>query len=110
MNLFISSVYHPVDKEDQLLFYNNLSSIYDAIPANYLFCSGQGLNTNLGTKKNSNLKYIGPYGLNNRISKGKEAINILNLHNLHAPLTCFKHTNYTTWKSFDSYNRPYQLE
>ena len=46
----------------------------------------------------------------NRNSKGKEAINILNLHNLFVPLTFFKHNNYTTWKLFDGYNRPYQLD
>ena len=110
LNLFISSVYHPVDKEDQLLFYNHLSSIYAAIPTNCLLFSGQDLNANLGTKKNSKLKCIGSYGLNNRNAKGKEAINILNLHNLYAPSTFFKHKNYTTWKYFDGHNRPYQLE
>ena len=99
-----------MDKEDQLLFYTNLSSIYAAIPANYLLFSGQDLNANLGTKKNSKLKCIGSYGLNNRNSKEKEAINILNLHNLYAPLTFFKHKSYTTWKSFDGHNRPYQLD
>ena len=92
MNVFISSVNHSLDKDDQLLFYSNLSSIYAAIPANYLLFSGQDLNANLGTKKNSKSKCIGPYGLNNRNSKGKEAINILNLHNLYAPLT-FLNTN-----------------
>ena len=99
-----------MDKEDQLLFYNNLSSIYATIPANYILFSGQDLNASLGTNNNSKLKCIGPYGLNNRNSKGKEAINILNLHNLFAPLTFFEHKNYTTWKSFDGYNRPYQLD
>ena len=46
----------------------------------------------------------------NRNSKGKEAINILNLHNLFVPLTFFKDKNHTTWKLFDGYNRPYQLD
>ena len=110
LNLFISSVYHPVDKEDQLLSYNNLSSIYAAIPTNCLLFSGQDLNANLGTKKNSKLKCIGPYGQNNRNSKGKEDINIINLHSLYAPLTFLKHKIYTTWKSFDGHNRPYRLD
>ena len=93
-----------MDKEDQLLFYNNLSSIYAVIPTNYLLFSGQDLNANLGTKKDSKLKCIESYGLNNRNSKGKEAINILNLHNLYAPSTFFNHKNYTTWKSVDGHN------
>ena len=111
INLFISSVYHPVDYKDQLIFNNFLSSIYDTIPSSYIIMSGQDMNANIGISNNKlQCNNVGKFGLNNRNAKGVEAVNLLRTHNLYAPITFFKHKHVVTWKSFDGSNTPFQLD
>ena len=49
------------------------------------------MNANIGTRENKICKSIGPFGINNRNAKGAEAVNILRIRNLHAPLTFYQH-------------------
>ena len=91
INLFISTTYHPTDSKDQSKFNNFISSIYDTTPKSYFLISGQDMNANIGTRENKICKSIGPFGINNRNAKGAEAVNILRIRNLHAPLTFYQH-------------------
>ena len=76
INHFISSVYHPVCYEDQLFFNNYLSSVYDVVPSSYIIMSGKDLNTNIGVSNNKlEYKNDGKFGINNRNSKGVQAVN-----------------------------------
>ena len=111
INLFLSSVYHPVDEKDQLFFNNYLSSIYDSVPPNYVLMSGQDMNANIGvSKRKTDCKNIGTFGFDNRNKKGVEAVNLLRMNNFSAPLTFFDHKNLVTWRSFDGKNTPFQLD
>ena len=108
-NLFISSVYHPVDYKYQLIFKNFLSSVYDTI-LSYIIMSGQDMNTNIGISSNKlQCNNVGKFVLNNRNAKCVEAVNLLRTHNSYAPMTFFKHKHVATWKCFDGSNTPYQL-
>lgn len=48
------------------------------------------INVNVGVrKKKKESNQIGTFGLNNRNGKVVEAVNLLRMHNLHAPLTFY---------------------
>ena len=87
----ISSVYHPTDAKEYLKFNNYISSNYDSTPKSYFITSGQDMNGSIGSRENKSCKQIGPRGINNRNAKGAEAVNILRIRNLHAPLTFYQH-------------------
>ena len=111
IKLFISSAYHPVHEKDQVDFNTFLSSIYSSVPKSYFLASGQDMNANIGCKNiNDKFSCIGKHGFKNRNSKGTEAINLLNMHNLFASSTFFQDKNYTSWRSFDGKNTPYNLD
>ena len=49
------------------------------------------MNANVGDRENKSCKQIGPFGINNRNSKGAEGSNLLRMYNLHPPLTFYCH-------------------
>ena len=111
INLFISSVYHPVDYKDKLIFNNFLSSVYETIPSSYIIMSGQDMNKNIGIINNKlQCNNVGKFDINNRNAKGVEVVNLLRTHNVYAPMTFFKHKHVVAWKSFDGSNTPFQLD
>jgi len=48
INMFLASIYQPVDLEEQVLFNLELSSFYDKMPKNAEIISGQDVNANVG--------------------------------------------------------------
>ena len=59
--------------------------------------SGQGINANIDKRNNTlECKNVGQFGLNNRKSKGVEAVNLLRMNNLYTPMTFFKHKHKVT--------------
>ena len=69
------------------------------------------MNANIEITNNKlQCKNVGKFGLNNRNSKGVEAVNPLRTYNLYAPMTFFKHKHVVTWKIFDGSNTPSQLD
>ena len=59
------------------------------------------INVNVGVrKKKKESNQIGTFGLNNRNGKVVKAVNLLRMHNLHAPLTFYYHKQNVTERSF----------
>ena len=59
------------------------------------------IHVNVGVrKKKKESNQIGTFGLNNRNGKVVEAVNLLRMHNLHAPLTLYSHKQNVTERSF----------
>ena len=71
--------------------------------------SGQDMNGSIGSRENKSCKQIGPRGINNRNAKGAEAVNLLRMHDLYAPLTFYCHKEKVIWSSFDGKNTKFQL-
>ena len=68
------------------------------------------MNANVGDRENKSCKQIGPFGINNRNSKGAEGSNLLRMYNLHPPLTFYCHKKKVTWSNFDGKNVNFQLD
>ena len=106
----ISSVYHPIDAKEYLKFNNYISSNYDSTPKSYFMTSRQDINASIGSREMKSCKQIGPHGINNRNAKGAEAVNLLRMHDLYAPLTFYCHKEKVIWSSFDGKNTKFQLD
>ena len=72
--------------------------------------SRQAMITSIVTRENKNCKQIGPHGINNRNAKGAEAVILLRIHDLYAPLSFYCHKEKVTWISFDGKNTKFQLD
>ena len=48
INIFLASIYHPMDHEYQKRFNKELASFYNAIPLNAKLMAGQDVNCNIG--------------------------------------------------------------
>ena len=57
--------------------------------------SGQDMNASIGTRENKICKQISPFGIDNRNAKEIEAVNILSMHDIYAPLTLYCHKGKT---------------
>ena len=110
IKIFIASIYHPVDNEDQKRFNEELASFYTAIPRNAKLLSGQDVNSNIGVRSKMFRDVIGKNGINNRNAKGKDLLFLLNNIKFRVLLTYFRRDNYTTWRSFNSTKSPHILD
>ena len=72
INIFLASIYHPMDHEVQKRFIEELASFYNSIPQNAKLLAGQDINCNIRIRFNMFRNVIGPYSINNRNAKGKD--------------------------------------
>ena len=97
IKIFLGSIYHPVEHDDQKRFNEELASFYNAIPRNAKLLAGQYVNSNIGVRSNMFRDVIGPNGIYNRNAKGKNLLFLLNSIKFRVLLTYFRYNNYTTW-------------
>ena len=72
IKIFLASIYHPVDHEDQKRFNEELASFYNLIPRNAKLLAGQDVNCNIEIWSKMFCDTIGLCGINNRNAKGKD--------------------------------------
>ena len=99
IKIFLASIYHPVEHDDQKQFNKELASFYNTIPRNAELLAGQEVKSNIRIWSKIFRDLIGPNVIDNRNSKGKELLFLLNSIKLIVLLTYFRHDNYTTWRS-----------
>ena len=78
INIFLASIYHPVGQDDHKWFNEDLESFYNAIPRNDELLSGQDVNSNIGIRSKMFCDVIRPNGIDNKNSKGKYLLFVLN--------------------------------
>ena len=110
IEVFLSSIYHPVDHEDQKQFNEELASFYNFIPRNAKLLSGQDVNCNIRIRSKSFGNAIGTCGINNKSAKGRYLLFLLHSIKFRVLLTYFRGKNYTTWRSFNSTRFPHILD
>ena len=110
IKIFLASIYHPVDHEDQKRFNEELAIFYNSITRNSELLSGQYVNCNIGIRSKMFRDVIGPYGINNRNAKGKDLLFLLNSIKFIVLLTYYRHENYNTWRSFNTTRSPHLLD
>ena len=74
INILLSSIYHPVEHNDQNCFNKELASFYNAIPRDTKLLSGQDVNSNVGIQYKMFRDVLGQQGLDNRNVKGKDLL------------------------------------
>ena len=99
IKISLASIYHPVEHDDQKQFNKELASFYNTIPRNAELLAGQEVKSNIRIWSKIFRDLIGPNVIDNRNSKGKELLFLLNSIKLIVLLTYFRHDNYTTWRS-----------
>ena len=93
IKIFLASIYHPVEHNDQKRLNEELSSFYNAIPWNYKLLSVQDVNSNIGVRSKMFRDVIRPNGIDNRNAKDKYLLFLLNSIKLRVLLTYFRHEN-----------------
>ena len=91
MKLFLCSIYHPHDIDEQKYFYDELDQFITNRPRNSEILMGADIICNVGiiSKRFSNT--LGPQGINNRNIKGRELLYLCKTNNLKILLSYFKH-------------------
>ena len=74
IKIFLASIYHPVDHEDQKRFNEELASFYNSVPWNADLLVRQDGNYNIGIRSQMFQDVIGPYGIHNINAKGKDLL------------------------------------
>ena len=110
IKIFLASIYHPVEHNDQKRFNEELASFYNAILRNTELPVGQDINSNIGVRSKMFRDVIKPNVINNRNAKGKDPLFLLNSNKFRLLLTYFRHDNYTTWRSFNSTRSPHVID
>ena len=87
-----------------------MASFYNSIPHNSELLARQDVNCNIAIRSKMFRDVIGPYVINNRNSKGKDLLFLLDSIKFRALLTYYRHENYTTWRSFNSNRSPHMLD
>ena len=62
---------------------------------------GADVNCNIGITSKRFCHTLGPHGINNRNVKGRELSYLYKTNNLKNLLSCFRHNNYVTYRSFN---------
>ena len=99
-----------MDHDDQKRFNEELVSFYNSIPRNSKLLAGQDINSNIGVWSKMFCDVIGSNELNNRNAKAKYLLFLLKIDKFRVLLTYFRHSSYTTWKSFNSTRYPHMLD
>ena len=99
--IFVCSIYFPVTCNEYREFLKELNILMEKIPEKCDVFIGHDINANIGTRQNGDeyKQVIGPFGLNNRNTKGKSLLRFLNSHNLRFANSFFEKKSYTTWAS-----------
>ena len=79
IKIFLDSIYHHVEHNDQKHFNKELASSYNTIPRNAKLLSGQDVNSNIGVRSKMLRDVIGPNRIDNRNAKGKDLPFLLNI-------------------------------
>ena len=85
-------------------------SFYNAIPRNSELLFRQDVNSNIGFRSKMFRDVIGPNRIDNHNAKGKDILFLLNSIKCRVLLTYFSHSNFTTWRSFNSTRSPNMLD
>ena len=85
INIFLASIY-PVEHDDQKRFNEELASFSNTNPRNAKLPADQDVNSNIGVRSKMLCDVIGPNGLDNRNSKGKDLLFLLKSINFRALL------------------------
>ena len=110
MKIFICSIYHPVEHDEQKLFNDKLDTFYTNSPRNSEILSGQDINANIGISLPMFNDVLGPNGIRNRNPKGKYLLFLIKPQKLKVLLSYLTHNCYTTWKSFAVGNSSHMLD
>ena len=100
IKIFLCSIYHPYDFDEQKEFYYELEQFITNRPRNAEILMGAHINCNVGITSNRFSNTLGPHGIGNRNNKGWELIYLYKTNNLKLLLSYFKHHNYITYRSF----------
>ena len=106
IHMFLASIYHPMEPEEEVLFNSELSSFYDRILRNAEIVSGQDVNANVGVRSKLYGEVLAPHGINNRDNKGRNLLNLLKFKNLRILNSYFIHPNCCTQRSFNNSKSP----
>ena len=96
INIFLASVYHPVEHDDQKRFNEELASFYNAIARNIELLASQDVNANIGVCSKMFCDLIGLNVLDNRNAKGKDLLFILKSIKFRVLLIYFRYISYTS--------------
>ena len=98
IRIFICSIYYPVEHDEQKLFNDKLDTFYANAPRNSEILAGQDINANVGISSPMFNDVLGPNGIRNRNSKGKDLLFLIKARKLKVLLSYFTQNCYTTWK------------
>ena len=93
IKLFMCSIYHPHDIEEQKEFYDKLDQFITNRPRNSEILMWADINCNVGITSKLFSNTLGPQGINNRNIKVRELLYLYKTNNLKIILSCFKHNN-----------------
>ena len=100
VKIFLALIYHHVEHDNQELFNKELASFYNAIPGNSKLLASQATNSNICVRSKMFYGEIKTNEIDNRNAKVIQLLFLLNSIKLRLLLTYFRHSNYTTWRSF----------
>ena len=110
IKIFLASTYHLVEHDDQKRFNKELASFYIAIDRNSKLLAIQDVSSNIGVRSKMFRDVIGPNGIDNGNTKGKDLLFLLNGIKFRVLLTYFRNDNYNTWGSFNSTRYPHMID
>ena len=82
IKIFICSIYHPVEHDEQKLFNNELDTFYTNAPRNSEIIAGQDINANVGISSPMFNDVLGPNGIIKRNAKGKDLLFLIKAQKL----------------------------
>ena len=109
MKLFIASIHHPVDINENEEFNNKLSMLVNSVPKSLNFIGGHDVNAKLVVTKLYK-GVIWPFGIDNRNMKGRILLSVLSHNRLRVTNSYFKKPYFVTWISFNASRSPHMLD
>ena len=90
LNLFIASIYHPVDEFKHTEFIDILSAIMSSVKKSSKFIGGHDVNANLVVRSKIYGKTLGPRGINNCNMKGRRILGFFSNNQLKVANSFYK--------------------
>ena len=81
IKLFLCSIYHPYEFNEQREFYDELDHFINTRPRNSEILMGAAVNCNVGTRSKRFKNILRPHGLDNRNLKGREFLYLYKSNN-----------------------------
>ena len=110
LTLFVASVYHPVYETEHTEFINTLSSIMSLVPNTAEFIGGHDVNANLGISTKMYQKTLGPWGIDNRNTKGRIILGLFSHNRLKVTNSFLKKPYFLMWRSFSKARSSHMLD